>query len=113
MYLKKKATENNKDDWFIRDFIPKSVMESVSGKWILESTSFPKESYFDFADYEKIIKHNPELIKTFTLPADGLSWCEKLNVLRRDPAHPEKPAPSEEEVDYFEKITNQILAKLN
>jgi len=112
-HLKKKATANNKEDWFIRDFIPKSVMESVSAKWISEGTSLPKESYFDFADYKKIIESNPELIPTFKLPGDDLSWCEKLNVIRRDPAHPEKPAPTEKEANYFEKITNQILPKLN
>ena len=109
-HLKNKAKKNNKEDWFIRDFIPKSVMESVSAKWISDGTNHPKESYFDFADYEKTINSNPELVSIFTISGEGLSWCTKLNVLRRDPAHPEKPAPTEEEATYFEKITMQILS---
>ncbi len=44
--------------------------------------------------------------------ADGLKWIDKLNELRRDPAHPEKPAPSIEDVEYFEKIKGQILSRL-
>jgi len=35
---------------------------------------------------------------------ENLSWLEKLNELRRDPSHPEKPAPEVKEVDLFEKI---------
>ena len=111
-HLKTKAKTNNKEDWFHRDYIPISVMESVSAKWIAEGTSLPKETYFDFSDYKKIIDSNPELIPIFKLPGEDSSWCEKLNVLRRDPAHPEKPAPTENEADYFEKITTQLLSRL-
>ena len=111
-YLKKKAKESNKEDWFIRDFIPRSVMETVSAKWISDGTSSPKESYFDFSDYKKIIDINQELISLFKLPGEDLSWFEKLNVLRRDPAHPEKPPPTEKEAEYFEKITKLIVSRL-
>ncbi len=112
-HLEAKAKANSKGEWFIRDYIPKSVMESVSLKWISEGTTLPKEAYFDFADYKKIIETNTELIPIFKIPGEDLSWCEKLNVLRRDPAHPEKPPPTEKEAEYFEKIKNQILLKLN
>jgi hypothetical protein len=110
--LKERARREKKEDWFRVELIPKSVLKTVSEKWIQEGQESPKESYFDFLDYRKIIEVNKELTKIFSLPGEGLSWCDKLNVLRRDPAHPEKPAPSLEDVEYFENIKHQILARL-
>jgi hypothetical protein len=112
-HLKLKAEENNIQDWFHSNFIPKLVMNEVSAKWISEDTSSPKEIYFNFLDYKKIIEKNNELVTTFNISGENLSWCDKLNKLRRDPAHPEKPAPTEEEAMYFEKITNIILSRID
>jgi len=111
--IREKAKRQKQEDWFRVEFIPKNVLKAVSEKWIQEGQESPKESYFDFLDYRKIIELNQELIKIFNLPGEGLSWCDKLNVLRRDPAHPEKPAPSLEDVEYFEKIKQQILSRLS
>ena len=69
-----------------------------------------KSVHFEIRDGEEI--EEEDLIPIFKLPGEDLSWCEKLNVIRRDPAHPEKPPPSEKEAEYFEKITTQILTKL-
>lgn len=110
--LKEKARNEKKEDWFRVDYIPKIVLTTVLGVWIQEGQESPKESYFNFLDYKRIIELNKELQAVFSLPGEGLAWCDKLNVLRRDPAHPEKPAPSLEEVEYFEKIKNKILSKL-
>lgn len=110
--IKLKANKAGKEDWFNVEFIPKNVLKSISEKWIEEGTVNPRESYFDFSDYKKIIEYNKELISIYNLPGEGMSWCDKLNVLRRDPAHPEKPAPTEKETEYFEKIKNQILQRL-
>lgn len=112
-HIKNKAKKSGKDDWFDAEYIPKSVMESVSVKWIAEGTKNLKESYFDFSDYKKIIQLDKDLTAIFTLKDEGLAWCDKLNVLRRDPAHPEKTPPTEKEAEYFERIKNLILLKLN
>jgi hypothetical protein len=88
-------------------------MEEVLKKWIQEGQTAPKESYFDFLDYKKIISLDSFLSKVLKLPGMDLSWCDKLNVLRRDPAHPEKPAPSFEDVEYFEKVTRLIIKQIS
>lgn len=112
-WLKNKAKTEGKDDWFRVEYIPKSVMESISTKWIQDSQTSLKESYFDFLDYKKIIQKDTALIKIFSLPGMDLTWCDKINILRRDPAHPEKPAPELVDVEYFEKIKTQILFRIN
>jgi hypothetical protein len=110
--LKKRGELDGGKDWFNVDYIPKGVMESVSSKWIQEGQESPKESYFDFIDYKKIIEKDTFLMGVLKLPGIDLSWCEKLNKLRRDPAHPEKPAPSLDEVEYFEKVTKLIRKQI-
>lgn len=110
--LKKRGELDGGKDWFNVDYIPKGVMESVSSKWIQEGQESPKESYFDFLDYKKIIEKDTFLMGVLKLPGIDLSWCEKLNKLRRDPAHPEKPAPSLDEVEYFEKVTRLIRKQI-
>ncbi|HRW85139.1 MAG TPA: hypothetical protein P5180_06875 [Bacteroidales bacterium] len=110
--LKKRGELDGGKDWFNVDYIPKGVMESVSSKWIQEGQESPKESYFDFIDYKKIIEKDAFLMGVLKLPGIDLSWCEKLNKLRRDPAHPEKPAPSLDEVEYFEKVTKLIRKQI-
>ena len=37
---------------------------------------------------------------------------KKINELRRDPAHTEKPVPTEEELIFFEEITKIILDRI-
>jgi len=110
--LKRKGESEGKD-WFSVDYIPKGVMETISSRWIQEGQTSPKESYFDFLDYKKIISLDSFLSKVLKLPGLDLSWCDKLNVLRRDPAHPEKPAPSPEDVEYFEKVARKIIEQIN
>ena len=66
-------------------------------------------------DSKEIIKKHKELLPLFQIKeggGDGLNWIDKLNETRRDPAHPEKPAPELEETEYFEKIKNEILPRL-
>lgn len=111
--LRKRGQTDGGKDWFSVDYIPKGVMEAISSKWIQEGQTSPKESYFDFLDYKKIISNDTFLGQVLKLPGVDLSWCDRLNVLRRDPAHPEKPAPSLDDVEYFEKVTSQVLSRIS
>lgn len=114
-YLQEKAKREGELDWFILKYIPRKTLDNVNRKWYDENQSDPRESYFDFIDYKDIIKNikDTDLQKKFMLgEKDQLEWMTKCNMLRRDPAHPEKPCPSVEEIEYFEKIKNQILPRL-
>jgi len=111
-FLKESALRDGKQDWFHVDYIPPKVLTEVSNKWIEESQQAPKESYFSFIHYKEIIKKNKDIASVFQIGHDGLSWCDKLNILRRDPAHPEKPPPPLEDVEYFEKIKGDLLRKM-
>lgn len=115
-YLKNKAKNEGELDWFILKYIPRRTLDNVNKKWLDEGQTDPKESYFDFIDYKEIIKNikDSNFQKKFMIgDKEQLEWMNKCNELRRDPAHPEKPCPLVEEVDYFEKIKNLILPKLS
>ncbi len=111
-HLEKKAAELEIEKWFHVKFIPKSVMLSVNEKMIADNQKFTEEAYFEFLDYKKIIDTNSELKTIFSHPGVGFAWLDKLNELRRYPAHTDKPAPKEDEAQYFEKIKEYILPKL-
>lgn len=114
-YLVEKAKKEGHNDWFILKYIPRRTLDSVNKKWLDEGQIDPRESYFDFIDYKEIIKNikDSELQKKFMIgEKEQYDWMNKCNELRRDPAHPEKPCPTIEEIEYFEKIKNQILPRL-
>jgi hypothetical protein len=114
-YVKEKAKKEGKEDWFMVDYIPRSVMDKIFQKWVEEGTSRPKESYFDLIHYKDIIKKNSELIPLFKMKeggGDGLLWFDKVNELRRDPAHPEKPPPTLEQAQYFEEKKDEVLQRI-
>jgi len=112
-HLKNKSKSEKQEDWFRVEYIPQNILKSVSERWIEDGQSSPKESYFNFIDYKEIIKKNKELTAIFQIGDKPFDWCKKLNKLRREPAHPEKPAPSLEEVEYFEKIKNILINKMS
>lgn len=111
-YLKSQANEKKIPDWFRVELIPKAVVTSVSAKYIADDQKNGIETYFDFLDYFKIIEKTPELMVVFKRASEGIKWLEKLNNLRRDPAHPEKPAPLEQDVIYFETIKDEIISRM-
>lgn len=113
-YLKEKAAKDGQDDWFRIEYIPNTVLTSVFTKWTQEGQINPKESYFDFIQYKEIIIYskNSDLKPIFQIGADGFKWLERANYLRRDPAHPEQPAPSAEELIEFEEILKKVVARL-
>ena len=95
-------------------FIPETPLSfmKVSIKDFKQSNFFKA---FPAKEYKEIIKHikDPDLVKKFMIGSkDQFEWMNKCNELRRDPAHPEKPCPTIEEVQYFEDIKNQILPRL-
>lgn len=112
-YLKAKANSEGKPNWLIVDYIPAKQLLEITNRWIEEGQKLPIESYFNFIHYKEILKKNKEITVKFQLGSDGLNWCEKLNVLRRDPAHPEKPAPKLEDVVYFENTTEELLKRIH
>lgn len=114
-YLKEKAIKEGDSDWFILKYIPRKTLDNVNRKWLDEGQKDPKESYFDFIDYKEIIKNLKDvtLSQKFMIgDKEQFEWMNKCNELRRDPAHPEKPCPSIEEIEYFERIKNQVLPRL-
>lgn len=108
-FLLKKSEDNN---WEKINLVPKKVLEKVNVRYLSENQMNLKETYLDFIDYKGIINMNNELQKIFSLKGENLSWLEKMNELRRSPAHPEKPAPFEEDVLYFESITEKIVERI-
>ncbi|MBO9572683.1 MAG: hypothetical protein J7497_10830, partial [Chitinophagaceae bacterium] len=94
------------------ELIPKNVIKTVSEKYISDDQKNNYETYFDFLDYHKIIEKHPELVKVFKLKGDGIAWLERLNNLRREPAHPEKPAPSIQDVEYYERVKRDVLHQM-
>jgi hypothetical protein len=117
-FLRNKAEKDGKkgeDNWFHLDYLPQSIMENILQKWISERQTSSKDTYFDLIHYKDIIKKNKEILYLFEIKdgsADKLKWIERLNETRRDPAHPEKPAPEIEETEYFEKTVDEILQRL-
>lgn len=115
-YLKAKAKNEGIDDIFHLRFIPRRTLDNVNRKWLDDNQQDSRETYFDFIDYKEIIKHvkDQDLEKKFRIGnKDQLEWMNKCNELRRDPAHPEKPSPTFEEVEFFENTKNTILSRLN
>lgn len=114
-YIKKKATREGKDDWFILDYVPKTVMEKIFQKWMEEGSNKPRETYFDLIHYKELIKKHPELLPIFEIKEDSgdkLKWIDKVNELRRDPAHPEKPPPTLQQAQYFEQKKDEVISRI-
>jgi hypothetical protein len=95
-------------DWATIKLVPRSILEKLNGRYLDENEKEPKETFLDFIDYAEIINKHEHLKKVLTIKGD-LGWIKKINNLRRIPAHPEKPDPTIEDVEYFEKIHKTIL----
>ena len=107
--LKEKSQNGN---WLNVSLVPPKVIKKVNERHVDEGQKYNEESYLDFIDYKEIIKKHQDLQKVFSINGENLSWLDKLNKLRRDPAHPEKPAPKIKDVEYFEDIANKIIRKM-
>ena len=44
--------------------------------------------------------------------SEHLHWLDKLIELQKDLAHPKKPAPLLSDVEYYEKIKDEVLSRL-
>tara|TARA_B110000046_G_scaffold33942_1_gene36522 strand:+ start:8824 stop:12336 length:3513 start_codon:yes stop_codon:yes gene_type:complete len=107
--LKEKSIDGR---WLDVKLIPSEVIKKVNDRWVDEKQKHKPESYLDFIDYKKIINRHDDLRKVFSVKKENLNWLDKLNELRRDPAHPEKPAPKTEDVEYFENIAIIVIKKM-
>jgi ribosomal protein S4 len=105
----KSSTSNG--DWVATNLVPRSVINKVNERYYDAKEKESKESLLDFIDYGDIIKKHDFLKKTLSIKGD-LGWLNKINELRRIPAHPEKANPTIEEVEYFEKIHMTILESI-
>jgi hypothetical protein len=105
--------KSNNGQWLDVKIVPPKVIKKVNERWVDEGQKNNQESYLDFIDYKEIIKKHSDLNKVFSIKGENLSWLDKLNLLRREPAHPEKPAPKIEDVEYFEEIANKIISKIS
>lgn len=117
-FLLGKAKSDGESEWFTLKYIPRKTLDSVSKKYLDDGEKDPKETYFDFIDYKEIILRHNDLQKIFMINTkelgnEQLKWMDKLNELRRDPAHVEKPVPTENEVRYFEEVKDIILKKMS
>lgn len=113
-HLKNKAINDSENDWVSLKYIPRKTLDNVRKKWLDEGENDPIESYFDFIDYKEIANLNKELLPILQIGSrDQLKWMDEFNKLRRDPAHWEKPVPTEEEIVYFDSIKGVILPRLN
>jgi hypothetical protein len=113
--VKEMAKAAGSDDWFTGVYIPRAVLDKTLKKWMDGGAKAPKESLFDLVDYKEIIKMHSELNQLFLMKEKGhtnLNWMDKMNELMRDPAHPEKSPPSKEQMLYFEKMTDEVVKKI-
>lgn len=83
----------------------------------------PLETYLDVIDFKKIVEHKPNwpLFKSvFNIPelgekgyAKNLKWMERVNELRRIPAHPsEKRHYKVEDFDYVDFVHTEFIRRL-
>jgi len=83
----------------------------------------PPEHYLDFIEYKKIVEHKlhwPLFKPVFDIPEPGekhysknLRWMDRINELRRIPAHPtEKRHYKVEDFDYIDFISEEFTRRL-
>lgn len=120
-YLKNKAKNDGiegEENWFRIPYLPVNCIKSITEKWSSENCQHPKETYFDLIHYKEVIRTNKELLPTFEIHdkksgGNGLEWFDKINEIRRSPAHQEKPPPSLQEAEYFENKKDEIVKRLS
>jgi len=89
-----------------------------------DDVRLPLENYLDFIEYKKIVEnkaHWPLFKSVFDIPEPGdkgraknLIWMEKVNELRRIPAHPtESRSYRVEDFDYLDYIYSELTRRLN
>ncbi len=83
----------------------------------------PLENYLNFVDYKKVVedkRHWPVFKSVFDMPepnekgrAKNLGWMDRINKLRRIPAHPtSRRRYKAEDFDYIEYVHQQLSSRL-
>jgi hypothetical protein len=107
-YLKSKSEDGN---WVTIKLVSRKTIDKVNERYLDAKEKEPKESFLDFLDYADIIKKDNFLKTVFGIKGD-FGWLNKVNELRRIPAHPEKANPLAKDVEYFEKIHSVIIGNM-
>lgn len=110
-YVKRKAEIDQTHTWFHTNYIPKKIIEDVFLRFTSENMVSELETYFDFAHFKSIAEQHPFLKRELDYPGSGLTWCDRLNKLRRIPAHTIKTPPTQDDVNYYKSISNYLLPK--
>lgn len=102
----------------------KKIKSKAYDKSLDDETPLPLENYLDFIDYKKIVepKEHWLLFKSvFDIPEPGekgharnLKWMDRINALRRIPAHPaENRNYTVADFEYIERIYNHVSAAID
>ncbi len=127
-YIFKKFKEEygtEKDNYWNKGVIDKKIKTRAYEKSLDDEDEdrLPLENYLDFIEYKKIIEnktHWPLFKPVFDIPEPGekgytknVRWLERINELRRIPAHPtEKRHYKIEDFDYIDFIYEEFKRRL-
>jgi DNA sulfur modification protein DndB len=113
------------DDYWDRGVLDKEIIKKAFAKQIEYEPQdrLPLENYLDFIEYKKIVENKTHwhLFKTvFDIPEPGekgktknLKWMERVNELRRIPAHAtEQRTYKIEDYPYIEYVFDEYSARL-
>ena len=110
------------DDFFNKGIPQKEIKLDAMKKMYDEQDPMPPETYLDVIQLKKIVesKANWDLFKTtldIKLPqerkgqAQYLKWLERLNEVRRIPAHPFGRSYSDSDLEFLEYLDEQLHAR--
>ena len=114
---------NYLSEYFEKGIPQKDIkLGAIGKKYDDKDSSMPPENYLDVIELKKIIEHpqNWELFKgTMNIQMPGekkgqakyLKWLEKLNEVRRIPAHPYGRSYQDEDIEFLEFIDEQLEAR--
>ena len=110
----------SKDKRWWSDGVPKDI-QIVCSKQRIEEGTGQDEDYTLLLHYEKIVKHNKDLLlNDFTPPKAGsasvdkkLSWFPKWNSIRNKYSHPERGKVTEEEYNFVRELSDWLNPRLS
>lgn len=109
---------------FFELVVPKSIQMKAHDKRLDDPAEnrMPIESYLDFLDLRKIVENRQvwplfEVFLSISLPGEKgkakyLSWMERINEIRRIPAHPHGRSYQPEDIEILEHIGGELESRL-
>jgi len=117
---------SQKDAYWHKGVVDKKIKTRAYEKSLDDDDEerLPLENYVDFIEYKKIVEnktHWPLFKVVFDIPEPGekgysknLRWMERINELRRIPAHPtEKRHYKVDDFDYIDFIFDEFMQRLD